>query len=79
MEKNKTTKMNNNKVNGRGGARKGAGRPLLDGKGARASVCFRVTQENAELLRKMKEKGVHLGQAVDTIVPELAAKFGITG
>lgn len=68
---------NENKTSTRGGARKGAGRPRLDGTQARAIVSLRVAPENAERLRKMKAAGIHLGMAFDEIIPELAARYGI--
>lgn len=68
--------MSNRKEN-RGGARKGAGRPKLDGIAARVNISMRVAPENAALLAKMKGAGIHLGMAFDTIIPELAARYGI--
>lgn len=61
----------------RGGARKGAGRPSLDGKEARVNISLRLSPANAALCAKMKAAGIHLGMAFDTIVPELAARYGI--
>ena len=65
------------KTENRGGARKGAGRPALDGNSARVNISLRLAPENAALLKKMKAAGIHLGMALDTIVPELAARYGI--
>lgn len=65
------------KTENRGGARKGAGRPRLDGQTARRNISIRVTPENAALLDRMKAGGIHLGMAFDTIIPELAARYGI--
>ena len=65
------------KKENRGGARRGAGRPALDGNSARVNISLRVAPENAALLAKMKAAGIHLGMAFDTIIPELAARYGI--
>lgn len=65
------------KKDNRGGSRKGAGRPTLDGCAARVGISLRISPANAELVAKMKAAGIHLGMAFDTIIPELAARFGI--
>lgn len=63
--------------NKRGGAREGAGRPLLDGKRTRSTIAFRITPENRALIDRMKAKGVHLGMAFDGMIPEMAARYGV--
>lgn len=69
--------MSNESKNTRGGARRGAGRPRLDGETARVGLSLRITPQNAALCAKMKGAGIHLGMAFDTIIPELAARYGI--
>lgn len=69
--------MTKEQKNTHGGARRGAGRPRLDGQAARVNLSIRITPENAALCAKMKGAGIHLGMAFDTIIPELAARYGI--
>ena len=69
--------MKQDKTNARGGARTGAGRPRLTAEAARGTITCRVMPQNAQLLARMKEAGIHLGMAMDGIIPELAARYGI--
>ena len=64
------------KVDGRGGARSGAGRPVR-GTGNRKSLACRVSPETHETIRAVaKETGESVGTVVDFIVSEYVKTQG---
>lgn len=65
------------KKENRGGARPGSGRPTKSKDGARVTFSVMVSPVTRRRITELRAAGVKLGEAIDAMVAQLAAKYDI--
>jgi hypothetical protein len=61
----------------RGGPRPGSGRPPKAATGNRVNLTVMVSPKTRQRITALREKGVLIGEAVDTLITQLALQHGI--
>mgnify|MGYP004652170139 FL=1 len=65
------------KVEHRGGARPGSGRPAKSKDGARVTFSVMVSPVTRRRITELRAAGVKLGEAIDAMVAQLATQYDI--
>lgn len=65
------------RVEHRGGARPGSGRPTKSKDGARVTFSVMISPVTRRRITELRAAGVKLGEAIDAMVAQLAAQYDI--